>query len=244
MRPTARQDNQLLDAPLLVGDRRAGAGGRWFGGHGGDLALTWLPRPPFGYDEGMRVPAVISRVHRAAFWLGIISLVISALPWLGASEYSFGLPGGTALPTLNVVTLDNRGSVWKMLEAPVELAGQLPGMRSFVFFGGRDTHVLTPFALFVFYFAFGVLCLFAGRIPRVSLRGLFCSVGLICVALGCVMSIHRANNKAYRDKVREAVQSGRFPLYDDWRCYFTENELRNFDPAVPHEPHDPRSRPE
>lgn len=175
----------------------------------------------------MDKPVVKALCRHALRWAGLCFLLISTLPWLGLSGCFFGLPGSlNRLPSLGVIGLTDRSFFYEIVSIPVHVIGMLPGMDGYVFF--REG-IVTPFAIFVFYFILGSLSVWAGGLPRFSLRRLLWSVALIGIALGYCLAVDRANYNARRTDVRKAVFDGRIPLYEHLREYFTEIELKELD---------------
>ena len=97
----------------------------------------------------------MTMLQRIMLGLGGIALVFALLPWLGFGGYAFVIPGtGIHPPRLSVLnesTLPFGASLYRLMEAPLHLAGCLPFIDDIVFFTGEGVVTVHPFMIFVFW---------------------------------------------------------------------------------------------
>jgi hypothetical protein len=99
-------------------------------------------------------------VRRIGKILGITSLVMALLPWLGLGGYTFAVPGtGIIVPRLNLINdyIFDSGIVWDIVAFPLHIVSWV--WPDHVLFSGEGVATVRPFVVFEFYLLVGVTSL-------------------------------------------------------------------------------------
>ena len=110
-------------------------------------------------------------LHRISLAVGIVSLVLATLPWLGFGAYAFAVPGGGLVPRLSVVNetdIPCGRLLYGVMETPLQLLGTIPPIGDFVFFAGEGIVTVRPFMVFVFWLIVGILMTWIAVRPLVA----------------------------------------------------------------------------
>lgn len=88
------------------------------------------------------------------YFVGIASICISILPWLGLGPFAFVIPGwGIRLPRIDLI--DDTYNLYELVGMPLRFVAMIPPLDDFVYFAGEGVVRIRPFVVFLFYFLVG-----------------------------------------------------------------------------------------
>jgi len=108
--------------------------------------------------------------HRILLGIGIASLVLAVLPWLGFGRFAFAMPGVGLVPRLSFVNeTDITGGrlLYAMMEMPLLFLCIIPSVPDLVLFAGEGVQPVRPFMVFVFWLVVGIVMVWIAVRPLV-----------------------------------------------------------------------------
>lgn len=111
--------------------------------------------------------AMMRRLKPILRYLGLVSLSISALPWLGlGGGFSFAIPGYDIVPP-RLHLLDRYQELYDFLAVPLHGIAVIPPLDLAVFFIS-SRGIVRPFNVFLFWSFLGNWCLWASQKNRLT----------------------------------------------------------------------------